>query len=35
MDPYYLNPEQFTGLMKSDLAKYTKVIRTANIKMDN
>jgi tripartite-type tricarboxylate transporter receptor subunit TctC len=35
MDPYYLNPDQFSALMKSDLAKYTKVIKTANIKMDN
>ena len=35
MDPYYSTPEQFSALMKSDLAKYTKVIRTANIRMDN
>ena len=35
MDPYYTTPEQFTALLKSDLAKYTRVIRTAKIKMDN
>jgi tripartite-type tricarboxylate transporter receptor subunit TctC len=35
MDPFYTTPEQFTALLKSDLAKYTQVIKTAKIKMDN
>ena len=35
MDPFYSTPEQFAVLMKTDLTKYTQVIKTANIKMDN
>jgi len=27
-------PEQFAALIKADLAKYTKIIRTANIKLE-
>ena len=27
-------PEQFTGLMKADLAKWAKVVKAANIKLD-
>ena len=34
MDPYYSTPEQFAALMKADVAKFSKVIKTANIKMD-
>ena len=34
MDPYYSTPERFAALMKTDLAKFSKVIKTANIKMD-
>ena len=35
MEPFYSTAEQFAALMKTDLAKYAKVIKTANIKMDN
>jgi len=34
-DPLISTSEQFTALMKADVAKYGKLIRTANIKLDN
>ena len=34
-DPFITTPEQFGELMKSDMAKFAKVISTANIKMEN
>ena len=34
MDPFISTPEQFAALMKSDMAKYAKIIKTANIKAD-
>jgi len=35
MDPFYSTPEQFAAMMKADLATYARIIKTANIKMDN
>ena len=35
LEPFISTPEQFTALLKSDMAKYAKIIKTANIKMDN
>ena len=34
LDPLVSTPAQFTELMKSDLAKFARVIRTANIKLE-
>ena len=34
MDPFISSPEQAAALMKADLAKFIKVIKAANIKMD-
>jgi tripartite-type tricarboxylate transporter receptor subunit TctC len=34
MDPFVSTPEEFDALMKADLAKYAKIIKTANIKVD-
>ncbi|MGD9942472.1 MAG: tripartite tricarboxylate transporter substrate binding protein [Burkholderiaceae bacterium] len=34
IEAWYTTPEQFGALMKSDMAKYQSVIRTANIKAD-
>ena len=34
LEPFVTNPDQFAALMKSDLAQYAKVIKTANIKLD-
>jgi len=33
-DPFVLTPEQYAALMKADMAKFAKVIKTANIKLD-
>ena len=35
LKPYYSTPDQFAALMKADMAKYAKIIKTANIKMEN
>ena len=35
VEPRFLNPEQFAALMKSDIALWEKVIKTANIKLEN
>jgi tripartite-type tricarboxylate transporter receptor subunit TctC len=34
VDPFISTPEQFTALMKADMAKYEKIVRLANIKME-
>jgi len=34
VEPFISGPEQFAALMKADFAKWAKVIRTANIKID-
>ena len=34
-DPFVSTPEQFAAVMKADLAKYEKVIKAANIKLEN
>jgi tripartite-type tricarboxylate transporter receptor subunit TctC len=33
-EPYYNNPEQTAALIRSDIAKYGKIIKDANIKVD-
>jgi tripartite-type tricarboxylate transporter receptor subunit TctC len=33
-EPYYNTPEQTAALIKSDIAKYGKIIKDANIKID-
>jgi len=35
VEPFISGPEQFAALIKSDMAKYAKIIKTANIKMEN
>jgi tripartite-type tricarboxylate transporter receptor subunit TctC len=35
MDPFISTPEQFGALLKSDLALYGKIIKAANIKLEN
>jgi tripartite-type tricarboxylate transporter receptor subunit TctC len=35
MDPYVSTPEQFAALLRSDLALYAKIIKSANIKLEN
>ena len=35
MDPFVSTPDQFAALMKVDMARFAKVIKTANIKIDN
>lgn len=34
MEPYVSTPEQFAALIKADLAKYAKIVKAANIKVD-
>jgi tripartite-type tricarboxylate transporter receptor subunit TctC len=34
MDPFISTPEQFAALIKADLAKFTRIIKTANIKLE-
>jgi tripartite-type tricarboxylate transporter receptor subunit TctC len=34
MEPYISTPEQFAALIKADFAKYTRIIKTANIKLE-
>jgi tripartite-type tricarboxylate transporter receptor subunit TctC len=34
LDPLTSTPDQFTALMKTDLAKFGKIIKTANIKLE-
>jgi tripartite-type tricarboxylate transporter receptor subunit TctC len=35
MDPFISTPDQFGALLKSDLALYGKIIKAANIKLEN
>jgi tripartite-type tricarboxylate transporter receptor subunit TctC len=35
MDPFSSTPEQLAALMRTDMAKWAKVIKTANIKLDS
>jgi tripartite-type tricarboxylate transporter receptor subunit TctC len=35
MDPFICTPEVFAALLKADMAKYAKIIKTANIKLEN
>ena len=35
VEPYVSSPEAFAALLKSDMAKWAKVIKTANIKLEN
>ncbi len=35
VEPFISTPDQFVALMKADIAKYAKVIKTANIKLEN
>ncbi|RPI44947.1 MAG: tripartite tricarboxylate transporter substrate binding protein [Betaproteobacteria bacterium] len=35
MDPYINTPEQFGAMMRADTAKYAKIIKAANIKLEN
>jgi len=35
MNPFSSTPEQLAMLMKTDMAKWAKVIKTANIKLEN
>jgi len=34
MDPFTSTPDQFAALIKADFAKYAKIIKTANIKLE-
>ena len=34
-DPFVSTPERFAALINSDMAKYSKVVKAANIKLDN
>jgi len=35
MDPYITTPEQFATLMASESVKFARIIKTANIKVEN
>ena len=35
MDPFISTPEQTAALIRNDIAKYAKIIKTANIKVEN
>ena len=35
MEPFISTPDQVAALIKADIAKYAKIIKTANIKIDN
>ncbi|RPI43526.1 MAG: hypothetical protein EHM59_15175, partial [Betaproteobacteria bacterium] len=35
LEPFISTPEQFAALLKSDLAKFAKIIKDANIKVEN
>ena len=35
VEPFVAGPEPFAALIKSDMAKYAKIIKAANIKMEN
>lgn len=35
MDPFIQTPDQFAALMKSELVKYARIVKLANLKLDN
>ncbi len=35
VEPFVSSPEQFSALIKADIAKYARIIKTANIKLEN
>jgi len=35
VDPFYIPPEKFAALVRDELAKHAKIIKTANIKLEN
>ena len=35
LEPLVSNPDQFAALLKSDMAKFAKIIQDANIKVEN
>jgi hypothetical protein len=35
MNPYVTSTDKLAAMMKTELAKWAKVIKTANIKLDN
>ena len=35
LNPFFSTPEQLAALMRTDMAKWAKVIKTANIKIEN
>ena len=35
MDPYITAPEQFAALMAAETTKFARIIKTANIKVEN
>jgi len=35
MEPFVTNPDEFAALMRADFAKYAKIIKAANIKVEN
>ena len=35
LEPFISNPEQFAALLRSDMAKFAKIIKDANIKVEN
>jgi hypothetical protein len=34
MDPYISTPDQFAALIKADLVKFARIIKTGNIKLE-
>jgi tripartite-type tricarboxylate transporter receptor subunit TctC len=34
MDPFISTPDQFAALIKADLAKFARIIKTGNIKLE-
>jgi tripartite-type tricarboxylate transporter receptor subunit TctC len=34
MEPFISTPDQFTALIKADLATFTRIIKSANIKLE-
>ena len=34
LEPFYSTPDQFAALMKADMARFAKIIKTANIKIE-
>jgi len=35
LDPVSATPEQFAAIIKADMAKFARIIKTANIKLEN